>query len=57
MRVKSVGRRHYKLNVFTFHDVPREVEPIREGKEPKEFWEAIGGKEEYATGKRIEVTC
>lgn len=34
--------------------VGREVEPIREGKEPKEFWEAIGGKEEYATGKRIE---
>ena len=34
----------------------REVEPIREGKEPKEFWDAIGGFEEYATGKRIEVT-
>lgn len=34
----------------------REVEPIREGKEPRTFWEAIGGYEEYATGKRIEVT-
>lgn len=34
----------------------REVEPIREGKEPKAFWEAIGGYEEYATGKRMEVT-
>lgn len=35
----------------------REVEPIREGKEPREFWDAIGGYEEYATGKRMEVTC
>ncbi|RMX55561.1 hypothetical protein pdam_00001693 [Pocillopora damicornis] len=34
--------------------VGREVEPIREGKEPKAFWEAIGGYEEYATGKRME---
>ena len=34
----------------------REVEPIREGKEPNAFWEAIGGYEEYATGKRMEVT-
>lgn len=34
----------------------REAEPIREGKEPKAFWEAIGGYEEYATGKRLEVT-
>lgn len=32
------------------------MEPIREGKEPKAFWEAIGGYEEYATGKRMEVT-
>lgn len=35
----------------------REVEPIREGKEPRQFWDAIGGYEEYATGKRMEVTC
>lgn len=34
--------------------VGREVEPIREGKEPKTFWEAIGGYEEYSTGKRME---
>ncbi|XP_058948770.2 gelsolin, cytoplasmic [Pocillopora verrucosa] len=34
--------------------VGRDVEPIREGKEPKAFWEAIGGYEEYATGKRME---
>lgn len=34
--------------------VGREVEPIREGKEPKAFWEAIGGYEEYATGKHME---
>lgn len=34
--------------------VGREVEPIREGKEPREFWDAIGGYEEYATGKRME---
>lgn len=32
------------------------MEPIREGKEPNAFWEAIGGYEEYATGKRMEVT-
>ena len=34
----------------------RDVEPVREGKETREFWEAIGGYEEYATGKRLEVT-
>ncbi|KAJ7375647.1 hypothetical protein OS493_039842 [Desmophyllum pertusum] len=34
--------------------VGREVEPMREGKEPRAFWEAIGGYEEYATGKRME---
>ncbi|XP_073253861.1 gelsolin, cytoplasmic-like [Porites lutea] len=34
--------------------VGREVEPIREGKEPRQFWDAIGGYEEYATGKRME---
>jgi len=34
--------------------VGREVEPIREGKEPRTFWEAIGGYEEYSTGKRME---
>lgn len=35
--------------------VCREVEPIREGKETREFWDAIGGFEEYATTKRVEV--
>lgn len=35
--------------------VCREVEPMREGKEPREFWDAIGGFEEYATGKSVEV--
>lgn len=41
---------------LAFVSIFREVEPIREGKEPKAFWEAIGGYEDYATGKRMEVT-
>lgn len=28
---------------------------VLEGKEPAEFWEALGGKTEYASGKLLEV--
>lgn len=32
-------------------------EPVKvmEGKEPQEFWAAVGGKTEYASGKLLEV--
>ena len=33
----------------------REPEILTEGQEPEEFWEAIGGREQYASGKILEV--
>ncbi|XP_068702988.1 gelsolin, cytoplasmic-like isoform X2 [Montipora foliosa] len=46
------GRNARKLIDYLM--VGREVEPVREGKEPQNFWKAIGGFEEYATGKKVE---
>ena len=32
----------------------REPEKIREGEEPQAFWDALGGKTEYGSGKLLE---
>ena len=32
----------------------REPEKIREGEEPQAFWDALGGKAEYGSGKWLE---
>ena len=32
----------------------REPQKIREGEEPQEFWDALGGKGEYGSGRWLE---
>ncbi|XP_031553548.1 gelsolin, cytoplasmic-like [Actinia tenebrosa] len=40
--------------VIDFLTPGREPEVIREGQEPDSFWDDIGGREPYSTGKRLE---
>lgn len=53
-RDAGAAERRNARQLIDYLMIGREVEPMREGKEPREFWDAIGGFEEYATGKSVE---
>ena len=36
---------------------PRSLTNVFEGQEKEDFWAVLGGKEEYASGKVLQVSC